>query len=268
MPGAHGIMAAVPRLAALLAALAALVGAGVPAQAAPVVRAEPLLVRPHDPAAFTQGLVWSRGRVFESSGLYGASWVRQVRLRTGRPLRQASLPAAYFAEGLAMAGGRLVQLTYREGTAFVWDGRDLSPRGRLAYAGEGWGLATLPGGRLVMSDGSDRLRVRDPATLRVLRELRVTDGGRPVANLNELEVIRGEVWANVWLTDRIAVIDLRTGRVRVWLDCSGLRRRLPRGVPVDVLNGIAWDRARDRVLVTGKYWPRLYELRSRVRTPA
>jgi glutamine cyclotransferase len=259
----------VTRLAALLAAPAAAVAlagahpaAGAPA--APTVRLEPVATRPHDPAAFTQGLVWWRGRVWESSGLYGRSWVREVDLRTGRPVRQAALPARYFAEGLALAGGRLVQLTWREGTALTWGRDDLRPGRRFAYGGEGWGLATLPDGRLVMSDGTARLQVRHPRTFAVTRRLRVTDAGRPVGRLNELEVVRGELWANVWLTDRIAVVNPRTGRVRVWLDGSALRRRLPPGARVDVLNGIAWDRARDRVLLTGKLWPRLFEVRSRV----
>ena len=253
----------------LLACVAGLaIGVGVwaaPPDRAPVVEVAPIAAHPHDPGAYTQGLVWQAGRLFESTGTYGASSLREVRLDTGEVLRGRAFSRAWFAEGLAPAGRVLVQITWREGTAFVWDRETFRLVRRFRYRGEGWGLATLKG-RLVMSDGTATLRFFDPGTFREERRVRVTDGGRPVSRLNELEVVRGEIWANVYRTDRIVVIDPATGRVRVRLDLSGLRDRLPAGYQPEVLNGIAWDRARDRVLVTGKYWPALFEIPSRVAT--
>lgn len=214
---------------------------------------------PHDPQAFTQGLVWHDGRIYESTGLYGQSDVRETDPATGAVLRRAPLAARFFAEGLAIAGGRMFQLTWRERTAIVRDRRTLRRTGAFTYAGEGWGLATL-GRRLVMSDGTAVLRVVDPATFRVVRRIRVRDGGAPVVRLNELEVVHGRIWANVWQRDDIVVIDPRTGRVVVRIDLSGLRGRLPAGGRPEVLNGIAWDRRADRVLVTGKWWQRTFVL--------
>lgn len=238
--------------------------AGATAARAPVVAPEPVAEHPHDAAAYTQGLVWlPGGALYESTGLYGASSLRQVRLRTGEVIRSRAIASGYFAEGLAAAGGTLVQLTWREQTAFVWDRRTLRPLRTLRYPGEGWGLTTL-GGRLVMSNGSAVLRFLDPGTFREVRRVRVTDGGRPVPRLNELEVVHGEIWANVYRRDDIVVIDPATGRVRVRLDLRGLRGRLPDGGQPEVLNGIAWDRARDRVLVTGKFWPRLFEIPAQI----
>ncbi|MFN8122278.1 MAG: glutaminyl-peptide cyclotransferase [Thermoleophilia bacterium] len=230
---------------------------------APVVTPAPLAQHPHATDAYTEGLVWLPGdRIFESTGLYGASSLRQVRRSTGAVIRSRSLSGAYFGEGLAATGSRLIQLTWKENTAFVWDRRTFRRVRTFRYAGEGWGLTTT-GGRLVMSNGSAVLRFLDPATFREVRRVRVTDGGRPVTRLNELEAVRGEIWANVWQRDDIVVIDPATGRVRARLDLSGLRSRLPAGGQPEVLNGIAWDRARDRVLVTGKYWPLMFELPSR-----
>jgi len=233
-----------------------------------VVAPAPLARHPHATDAYTEGLVWlPGGALYESTGMYGASSLRQVRRATGAVIRSRALPRAYFGEGLAAAGSRLVQLTWKEHTAFVWDRRTLRRVRTFRYAGEGWGLATLEG-RLVMSNGSAVLRFLDPATFREVRRVRVTDGGRPVTRLNELEAVHGEIWANVWQRDDIVVIDPATGRVRVRLDLSGLRGRLPGGGRPEVLNGIAWDRARDRVLVTGKWWPSLFELPARVPAPS
>ncbi|MEZ5081397.1 MAG: glutaminyl-peptide cyclotransferase [Thermoleophilia bacterium] len=230
--------------------------------AAPVVTPQTIGTWPHDPAAFTQGLVWHRGGFLESTGLYGQSSVRRVRLRDGRVLRIRRLPSRYFAEGLALAAGRAVQLTWREHTAFVRSPTTFRVLRRQTYRGEGWGLASM-GRRLVMSDGTATLRVLDPTTFRVIRRVRVTDAGTPVALLNELEVVRGEIWANVWQTDDIVIINPRNGRVRVRLDLRGLKARLPAGGQVDVLNGIAWDRGRHRVYVTGKLWPRMFAIPDR-----
>ena len=234
---------------------------GVPA-AAVAPRVAPVVTGalPHDPAAFTEGLVWHDGVFYESTGLYGSSDVRRVRPSDGRVLARRALPRRMFGEGLALVRGRLVQLTWKERTALVWDTRGLRRAGGFRYAGQGWGLARL-GRRLVMSDGTATLRVVDPATFRVVRRVRVTDGGAPVTQLNELEVIRGRIWANVWQSDDIVVIDPATGRVRLRIDGSGLRGLLPPGGRPEVLNGIAWDPASQAVYVTGKWWPRVFRLR-------
>lgn len=229
---------------------------------APVTRPAVLATYPHDPTAFTQGLLLRGGVLYESTGLYGQSRLQATVPQTGRLLWQRPLPGDLFGEGLAgRPGGGLMQLTWREGVALRWQVEPGGARivGRDAYRGEGWGLARA-GSTYLMSDGSDRLQVRDVATFRTCRVIPVTDGGHPVGALNELEVVGREVWANVWQTDRIVQIDPTRGEVTRTLDLSHLRRRLPEGAPVDVLNGIAWERARGRVLVTGKNWPRLFAI--------
>lgn len=215
---------------------------------------------PHDPEAFTQGLAWAGGSLYESTGLYGASSLRRVDLETGAVLERHDLGEHLFGEGLTVRGEALFLLTWREGTAFVHDRRTLRPRHIFRYRGEGWGL-THDGRRLIMSDGSATLRLRDPETFRLEATLMVHDDGAPVRGLNELEFIRGEIWANVWKSDRIARIDPGTGRVRAWLDLAPLRGVAEQQGPVDVLNGIAWDETGDRVFVTGKRWPVLFEIR-------
>lgn len=225
---------------------------------APVVAVEQVRSFPHDSTAFTQGLVWRGGRLYESTGRYGQSSLRIVELETGNVLRRADLPQQYFAEGLTSHADRLYQLTWKEGVAFVWDPATLERVSEVPYSGEGWGL-TSDGQRLIVSDGSSYLTFVNPASFAVDTTLRVTDGGRPVDQLNELEWVRGEVWANVWHTQRIARIDPATGRVKGWLDLSALIP--PVSDPEGVLNGIAYDEAENRLLVTGKLWPRLFEIR-------
>lgn len=225
---------------------------------APVAAVEQVRSYPHDSTAFTQGLVWRNGRLYESTGRYGQSSLRIVELETGRVLQQASLGQQYFAEGLTAVGDTLYQLTWREGVAFLWDAATLRQIGQVQYSGEGWGLAS-DGRRLVVSDGSSYLTFVDPTTFQVDTTLRVTDGGRPVDQLNELEWVKGEIWANVWHTQRIARIDPQTGRVKGFLDLSPLIP--PVSDPEAVLNGIAYDEAADRLLVTGKLWPALFEIR-------
>jgi glutamine cyclotransferase len=214
---------------------------------------------PHDPGAFCQGLVMSGGRLFESTGLYGGSTLREVRLETGEILRQVRLPETRFGEGLAMHGERLFQLTWKEGRALVYGADSLSRIGGFDYDGEGWGL-TSDGRNLIMSDGTDSLRVLDPVTFGERGHIAVRTGGKPLRGLNELEFIRGEVWANVWPTDHIVRIDVSTGEVKALVDLTGIldREKLP--YPVDVLNGIAWEESSGRLLVTGKFWPYLYEI--------
>jgi glutaminyl-peptide cyclotransferase len=225
--------------------------------AAPVEAVVEVRSHPHDPSAFTQGLVWHDGALYESTGRYGASSVRRVDLETGEVRLRTDLGPQYFGEGLAVLGGRLYQLTWREGVAFVWDPATLREAGRVSYTGEAWGLTTEDGA-LVVSDGSSYLTWVDPVTFEVRDTVRVTDGGRPVAQLNELEWVRDEIWANVWHTDEIVRIDPRTGVVRGRLDLGAL---VPPGLEAEaVLNGIAYDAEGDRIFVTGKLWPRLFEI--------
>jgi glutamine cyclotransferase len=215
---------------------------------------------PHDRTAFTEGLAFWRGRLFESSGLYGQSILRELDPRSGRALRQAALAATYFGEGITILNGSLYQLTWREHTCLVYDAASFQPRRELAYDGEGWGM-TNDGTSLVTSDGSAYLRYRDPASFRVTRTLRVTSAGRPVENLNELEYIHGEIWANVWPTSTIVRISPADGHVIAALDAARLvETALRSGNPDDVLNGIAFDPASGTLLVTGKRWPTIYQL--------
>ena len=215
---------------------------------------------PHDPHAFTQGLIYLDGHLYESAGEYGQSSLRMVDLETGRILQQQPVPSKYFAEGLAPWGSTLVQLTWQEHTAFVYDRFSFRLLRTLSYPGEGWGL-TSDGKSLILSDGTPDLRFLDPATFRELRRVTVKDHGQPVKYLNELEVVHGEIYANVWHTDRIARISPRTGAVLGWIDLSGLLPANLRSSPEAVLNGIAYDAAHNRLFVTGKLWPRLYEIR-------
>lgn len=215
---------------------------------------------PHDPEAFTQGLLLDGGLLYESTGLNGRSSLRRVDPATGRVLARTDLSPDLFAEGLALWGDALIQLTWRSHVALVYDKASLRPRARLPLDGEGWGLTATPLG-LVSSDGSATLTWRDPATMRPLATLAVTDHGRPVANLNELEWAEGRILANIWHDDRIAVIVPGSGAVEAWIDCSGLRERLGlRGEGTD-LNGLAWDPTARLLYVTGKLWPKLFVLR-------
>lgn len=227
-------------------------------------RVEVVRSLPHDPGAFTQGLVFHGGQLFESTGLNGRSTLRQVELSTGRVLKQRALPTEVFAEGLARFDGRLFQLSWQNGKGFVWDAETFEPVREWRYRGEGWGL-THDGTHLIQSDGTATLRFLDPASLETVRTLEVRSEGRPVAQLNELEWVEGELLANVWMTDRIAVIDPATGHVTAWIDLVGLLPASDRRPETDVLNGIAYDPANGRLYVTGKLWPKLFEVR---RVPA
>lgn len=210
----------------------------------------------HDPEAFTQGLDLYDGVLYESTGVEGRSSVRQVELTTGKVLRRVDVPYPIFGEGITVLDGRLYQLTWKSHKGFIYDAATLAPLDSFAYSGEGWGLAT-DGKVLYMSDGTPTLRVLDPRTLQVARTIAVTEAGRPVPYLNELEWVKGELWANVWMTDLVARIDPATGNVTGWVDLAGLLTPQERA-GVDVTNGIAYDPASDRLLVTGKYWPRLF----------
>jgi glutamine cyclotransferase len=242
-------------LAALACPLGLLFVATASAQA-PVCSYTVVSTYPHDSAAFTQGLVYLDGQFIEGTGLYGKSTLRRVEIATGTIVQRIDLPPTDFGEGVAVWQDRIIQLTYQENTAYVWDRDTFAAEGSFLYPGEGWGL-THDGWRLIMSDGTSQLEFRDPDTFAVLDTLDVTDNGAPVTNLNELEWIRGEVFANRWLTDRIARIDPKNGDVIAWIDLGPLVAANASG---DVLNGIAWDDANERLFVTGKWWSNLYEI--------
>jgi glutaminyl-peptide cyclotransferase len=218
-------------------------------------------IYPHQRDAFTEGLFWEGGVLYESVGLEGQSQVRKVDLKSGKVLQSTASPDKVFGEGLALVGGWLFQLTYTEGRALVYDAATLRLLGEFQYAGEGWGLTT-DGRDLIMSDGTDTLTYRSAADFKEVRKVRVTLDGKPVKNLNELEYVEGRIWANIWKKDRILRIDAATGRVTGVLDLTGLRVRaadLPEPEE-DVLNGIAYDPATGHFLVTGKCWPSVFEI--------
>jgi glutamine cyclotransferase len=219
---------------------------------------------PHDADAFTEGLFYLDGSLYESTGQEGRSSVRKVALETGRVIQAQTIPPQYFGEGIVAWKARLYELTWRSEVGFIYDLKTLKPIGTFGYHGEGWAL-THDGKRLIMSDGTPALRFFDPETLKEIGRVEVTDAGKPVPMLNELEFVKGEVFANVWQTDRIARIDPATGKVLAWIDLKGLA---PKGVndPDAVLNGIAYDAKHDRLFVTGKLWPKLYEIRLVKRT--
>lgn len=215
---------------------------------------------PHDPQAYTQGLIYRDGFLFESTGRRGQSFLRKVRLEDGETVQQRPVDSQYFAEGLAAWNDRLIQLTWESNIGFVYDLVSFNVESTFRYSGEGWGLAD-DGTRLIMSDGSDTLRFLDPTSFEEQARFRVTDGTVSVGDLNELEYVRGEIYANVWHTDRIARISPSSGRVVGWIDLTGL---LSPVFQLDdseaVLNGIAFDAENDRLFVTGKLWPRLFEI--------
>jgi glutaminyl-peptide cyclotransferase len=215
---------------------------------------------PHDPAAFTQGLFYLDGFLYEGTGLYGSSTLRKVKLETGEVVERHDLPAQYFGEGIVNWGPLIMQLTWQNGLGLVYRRAGFHLEKTFPYPGEGWGL-TQDGQHLIESDGSSSLRYWDPVTFQETRRLGVNDAGNPVEKLNELEFIRGEIYANVWQTDRIARISPSTGRVTSWIDLEGILSPADRTSRVDVLNGIAYDAQRDRLFVTGKLWPKLFEIK-------
>ncbi len=245
------------RLIALLA-VSVLVAQMPPDPHLPIYAYQVIRVYPHDPAAFTQGLQYVDGVLYEGTGLNGRSSIRKVKLETGEVLQKRDLSPQHFGEGITIWKNDLIELTWRSEMAFVYDKTTFQERRSFNYAGEGWGL-THDGVNLVMSDGSDRLRLLDPATFAERRRIQVTAQGVPVRNLNELEFVKGELFANIWQTDMIARI-ARDGRVVGWIDLSGLLSGSDRS-GTDVLNGIAYDESKDRLFVTGKLWPKLFEIK-------
>jgi len=215
-------------------------------------------VYPHDPNAFTQGLQYADGVLYEGTGLNGRSSIRKVALETGKVLKQRSVPAEHFGEGITVWKNDLIELTWQTHAAFVYDKTTFEPKKRFSFPGEGWGL-THDGTNLIMSDGSDQLRVLDPMTFAEKRRIRVTAAGQPLRNLNELEVVKNEILANVWQTDFVARIAPDSGAVTGYIDLRGLLTPSERA-NADVLNGIAYDAVHDRLFVTGKLWPKLFEI--------
>jgi glutamine cyclotransferase len=216
-------------------------------------------VYPHDRGAFTQGLVYTDGWLFEGTGLRGRSSLRRVALETGEVQQLLALSDEFFGEGITVLGDRIFQLTWQSGTGFVYDKASFSLSETFYYPTEGWGL-TDDGERLIMSDGSATLHFLDPSTLTEMYQIQVYDETGPVPRLNELEFIKGEILANIWQTDRVARIDPETGRVLSWIDLSDLLSAEDYEQPVDVLNGIAYDEQGQRLFVTGKLWPKLFEI--------
>ncbi len=214
---------------------------------------------PHDPGAFTQGLLFHGGKLYESTGLYGHSSLRRVDLESGEVEQRVDNDEALFAEGLALVDDVLYQLTWREGKVILWDADGFEKLREIDYTGEGWGLC-YDGHRLIMTSGNDRLQFRDPETFEKTGEVRVTRGGRRVRHLNELECVDGLVYANVWMDDHIARIDPETGEVTGWIDAHGLLSREDRTGQEDVLNGIAYLPGSHRFLLTGKRWSKTYEV--------
>ena len=215
---------------------------------------------PHDRAAFTQGLVYKDGILWESTGQYGSSSLRKVELKTGKVIKTIPVPREYFAEGMTVFRGKVFQLTWQEHKGFIYNPDDFAKLGEFNYTGEGWGLAH-DDESLIMSDGTNRLRFLDPETFAVRRTVSVFENGEPLNNLNELEYVKGEIYANVWQTDRIVRVDPKTGKLTGTVDLSGLLPAADRDAESDVLNGIAYDERGDRLFVTGKNWSKLFEIR-------
>ena len=234
--------------------------------AAPIAAAVPVLTAtvvaryPHDAGAFTQGLIWRDGGLYESVGQPGRSEVRRVRLADGTVLARAPIPATQFGEGLAAHGDELISLTWKDGVAHRWAARTLKRRGTSRYPGEGWGLAS-DGRRLILSDGTPTLRFLDPGTFADRGRVSLTLRGRPLPDVNELEFVDGALLANVWHTPYLVRIDPGSGKVTALVDLSPIVREVAATDPEAVLNGIAWDPARRRLFVTGKLWPTLFEIR-------
>lgn len=240
---------------------AALAFAGAATAAVPHFGLKIVKTFPHDTGAFTEGLYYAKGDLYESTGLNGHSNIRQVKLDTGKVVRQLTISSKYFGEGIAPWNGRIISLTWRSGTGFVWNGAKFSLDHTFSYAGEGWGL-TQNGRNLIMSDGTPTIKFLDPVSLKVVRTLDVTLEGQPIDQINELEWIKGEIYANIWRSPVIVRIDPATGKVDAVIDLSGLPEvQSPKqDTPDAVANGIAYDAAADRLFVTGKLWPHLYQV--------
>ncbi len=228
-------------------------------RAIPVFSYKVVNTYPHDRAAFTEGLVLDKGDLYEGTGLNGRSSLRRVELSSGKVLQSQALSPEYFGEGVTIWRDQIIQLTWKSHIGFVYDRASFQSRTQFTYPTEGWGL-TQDGRHLIMSDGTATLHFLDPDTFTETGQIKVHDNNGPVVNLNELEYVCGEIFANVWKTNLIARIAPETGQVAGWIDLSGLLSSSERSQPVDVLNGIAYDAAHDRLFVTGKLWPKIFEI--------
>ena len=248
--------------AALIFSCLSLQGCSTPgnSNAIPVYTYNIVNTYPHDRNAFTEGLVFEDGFLYEGTGLCGNSSLRKVELETGNVLQIRKLSSEFFGEGITICGNEVIQLTWQSHVGFVYDKNSFELLQVFNYSTEGWGI-TYDGTRLIMSDGTSTLHFLDPQTFKEIGHLEVFDDHGPVTKLNELEYVKGEIYANVWQTDRIARISPETGRVIGWIDLAGLLTAEDRSKPVDVLNGIAYDAGADRLFVTGKLWPKLFEIR-------
>ncbi len=227
---------------------------------APISNISIVNIFPHDQESYTQGLVYHQGFLYESTGLNGKSFLNKIEIKSGNVIKKVELSEEYFGEGMAIIGNKIYQLTWKNQTGFIYDLSSFKEMGKFAYSGEGWGL-TADGNRLFMSNGSSVISCIDPVSLSVIREIKVYDGKSPVNNLNELEFVGGEIWANVFQEDIIARISPQTGKVSGWIDLSQLPALLPQSERRDVLNGIAYDPEGDRLFITGKFWPKLFEIK-------
>lgn len=246
-------------LGLILAPLAACQAA--PVVDLPTVKAEIVRRLPHDPHAWTEGLFFdATGQMYESTGEIGRSTLRRVNPETGEVLASAPVPLPLYGEGSSAVGDRIYSLSWQNGIGLIWDKATLERKGQFSYLGEGWALTNM-GSSLVMSDGTSNLRVVDPNGFRLQRVIHVTALGKPVAQLNEIELVNGEIWANIWLTDRIARIDPASGKVRGWVDVSDLHKVAGTTGGDQIPNGIAYDGVHHRLYVTGKEWPVMFEIK-------
>jgi glutamine cyclotransferase len=227
---------------------------------APVYTYQVVNTYPHDPAAFTQGLIYQDDVLFESTGLNGRSTLRRVELSTGRVLNRVDVSQEYFAEGITLFDGKIFQLTWHDGKGFIYDPANFRRTGEFSYDGEGWGL-THDDRSLILSDGTNKLRFLNPSTFAVERTISVLVDGKPLDELNELEYVKGEIYANIWQTDKIVRIDPSSGKILGWIDLTSLLPVSDRDRETNVLNGIAYDKDTDRLFVTGKLWPKLFEIK-------
>jgi glutamine cyclotransferase len=223
-------------------------------------------VYPHDPRSFTEGLEYRAGYLYESTGREGQSWLRKIQLETGAVVQQINLAPQYFGEGITVIDQKIVQLTYKTKIGFVYDQGTFARRSTFAYPGEGWSL-TNDGRQIFMDDGTSEIRIWDAVTLRELKRIKVHDGTKAIENVNEMEYVGGEIYANIWMSDRVARISPVDGRVLGWVDLSGLLTEAERE-QTDVLNGIAYDALGGRLFVTGKLWPKLFEIQIVPKTAA
>ena len=240
--------------------LAALLGLILLAPPAPQYGFRVVKTYPHDRSAFTQGLEYRDGFLYEGTGQVGRSTLRKVKLETGEVLQSFDLPQPFFGEGITVLPQQILQLTWQSQTGFIYDKTNFRVVKSFSYPGEGWGM-TNDGKQIYMSDGTAQIRVWDLASLKEIKRINVSDMGKPVTQLNELEFVRGEIWANVWQTDRIARISPGDGRVLGWIDLTDILPKAERSSSDAVLNGIAYDAATDRIFVTGKLWPKLFEIK-------